>query len=85
MNILTQTKSVLSSSLGVRLFGYLFLLTGLFGIAMDEIGRSFYSHPFNLGIVLGNAAIGMVGVIALMVARQLKTLEQRLEKLEKDR
>ena len=70
------------SSFALRVFGYIILALGLGGTANDHITRYFYSFPQNMGIVLGNGAICLLGLVTISVATSIKKLERRLDLLE---
>jgi len=71
------------SSLWVFIFGYVILALGGFGTVDYYFMRVEYSAPQNMGIVQGNTALMLLGVIALVIAQSLKSLEKRLDKLER--
>jgi hypothetical protein len=66
----------------LQVAGYIILAAGLSGTALDYIFRYFYSFPQNMGIVLGNSAIVLLGCVTWMAATSIKKLERRLDLLE---
>ena len=72
-----------SSDFPIRLFGYVILAFGVSSMAVYYIGEFLYSLPRNMGIVLGNGALTLLGCVTLAVADSLKKFERRLEQLER--
>jgi hypothetical protein len=74
-----------SGVLPIRILGYLVLAAGLGGMAIDYIARLQYSAPQNMGIVLGNSALALVGCVTWALATALQKVERRLDELEQSR
>ena len=72
----------LAGSSGVRIFGYVIFCWGALSTAFDFYTVYFRSFPINMGISLGNGAIVLLGLVAIVVAKALKSLENRLQALE---
>ncbi len=66
----------------VRLFGYILFAYGLVSTLLYLIFQIRYSIGPDMGIVLGNGAITLIGLVALSVATCLVQLEKRLDRLE---
>jgi TRAP-type C4-dicarboxylate transport system permease small subunit len=69
----------------VRLFGFLIFGWGILSTIADFASRMLYSFPLEMGIVLGNGAILLVGLVAITAAKALKNLEERLDRIEDNR
>ena len=66
----------------VRVFGYGILACAALGY-VDYFAMSIlYSYPQNMGIVLGNSALALLGLVTTQIGACLKSLEERLERLE---
>ena len=70
------------TSRGVRLFGYMIFGWGILSTATDVVSRFQFFFPQNMGIVLANGAILMIGLVAITVATALRGLGERLDKIE---
>lgn len=62
--------------------GYLVLGWGLLGVVFDSVSRSRALYPFNFGIILGLGAHMIIGVLAILIARCLMDIEERLDRLK---
>lgn len=70
--------------LTLKLYGYVVLIIGLSDFALYYFGRTAYSLPQSMGIVLGSCATVLLGLITLSAANVLQKLERRLERLEEE-
>ena len=68
-----------AKSFPILIFGYLILALGVFGTADYYVTNILYSYPQNMGIILGNSAITLLGLVTAAVAKCLKNLEERLD------
>lgn len=68
----------------IRLVCRLIFGLGVFGMIADYVSRYAYHFPLNLGIVLGNGATIIVGLVGDMLSEHIIKLEQRLDKLERE-
>jgi len=66
-------------------FGLLFLVLGLFNLTFDLIQRAEYSHALSLGGIPGDVAYIAVGIFAAVTSKGLRTLEERMTRIENDR
>lgn len=67
----------------IRVLGYMSIALGTMNTALDYYhGLSDTSHTYDPGVGLGNEAIVLIGVIALVISQCLKIIEGRLSKLE---
>jgi archaellum biogenesis protein FlaJ (TadC family) len=63
-------------------FCYLLTIWGVVASIADYVSRTQFSFPFNLGIVLGNGAIALIGLVGIALCRHIQKIEDRLSKLE---
>lgn len=70
------------SSFWVFAFGYVIAGVGLSGFGLDYYSRIAMGYPQNMGIVIGNTALVLLGVTATVIAQCLKRLEQRVDRIE---
>lgn len=70
------------NSRGVLIAGYIVFALGIGNTVADFVSRIEFSFPLNIGIVIGNSAIMLIGLVSLIVGRCLKRLEERLDELE---
>lgn len=63
-------------------YGNLLIVLGALAMAADFISRYWFSFPFNMGIVTGNAAIAAAGLIGVTASNSLRSLEDRLRRVE---
>lgn len=75
-------KYKMSNIWAINFLGYLFLACGIAGMIADILGRTLFSFALNTGIFPGNAAIAAAGLLATMVAKSLKELDRRLQRIE---
>lgn len=66
----------------MKVFGYVILVLGALGFLEYFITNYLYLLPQNMGIVLGNGAIVLLGLVTLAIAKCLDHLEGRLDKIE---
>jgi hypothetical protein len=66
----------------ISLLGYLILATGLLGGAIYYYTRFRYLLPQDMGIVLGNGALVLLGCVTTAVATVLRKLERRLDQID---
>ena len=66
----------------LRLLGYLIFACGASGFVIDYVTRIRYSLPQNMGIVLGNGALTLLGLITYVAAKHLQNLDKRLSRIE---
>lgn len=66
----------------IRIFGYIILVFGALSMAQDVVFQIRHSIPPNIGVVIGDGAITLIGLVAIAVAACLKKLEHRIEALE---
>lgn len=71
-----------AKSLPIKILGYAILTLGVFGTADYYVTSIIYSYPQNMGIVVGNSAMILLGLVTTAVASCLKNLEGRLDKIE---
>jgi len=76
------TEMPVSKALPVKISGYGILIVGILNTIIDFVSRIEYSFPLNMGLAIGNVAIVFLGAITVMIAQCLKSLEQRLAKIE---
>jgi len=73
------------SSFWVFAFGYLILAAGVMNVGFDLYGRAEWSVPTNMGTVVGEAALLLLGLIAQTIGQSIRKLEQRLNEIEAKR
>jgi hypothetical protein len=61
---------------------YFVFVIGLVGTVADFINRAAFNYPLNLGIVLGNGAVVIIFLFALMISKCLLKIESRLDLIE---
>jgi hypothetical protein len=66
----------------LRIFGYIIFVFGALSMAQDVAFQVWYSTLPDMGVVLGDGAITLIGLVAISVAICLRKLEQRIERLE---
>lgn len=66
----------------VIVIGYLLFMSGAAGMIADFVARSHFGYPFNLGIVLGNGAITLLGLVTVIVGQCLRALEREIRRNE---
>lgn len=66
----------------VDLSATVFIAWAALATLADFISRYRFSYPFDLGVVLGNAAMAAAGLVAAAVTRSLRNMEERLQRLE---
>jgi hypothetical protein len=67
----------------VALAGWVLFVTGLFGTIQDFLARPEFLIPPDLGIFLGDGAFVMMGLLGILIAKGLKSVEERLDRMEK--
>jgi hypothetical protein len=78
MNWLAGTK-------GLKRFGYIVTAWGLLSFGANYVAIAVYGFPHDMGIALGNGAITLAGLIAIMSAKCIGDLDRRMTALERDR
>jgi hypothetical protein len=76
-------RIVMPNSFPVRVFAYVILAGGILSTAADFFTRPEFAVPTNMGVVIGNTALVLLGLVASSVGSVLKSLETRLDKLER--
>ena len=71
-----------SGSSVLRFFGYAIFVFGTLSMIQYVTFQIWYSISPDMGIVLGNGAILLIGLVTLSVASCLRTLERRIDRLE---
>ncbi len=71
------------NSFPVRVFAYIILVGGVISTAFDVYNRPEVAMPADLGIVIGNAALILLGLVTSAIASVLKNLETRLDRIER--
>jgi hypothetical protein len=66
----------------IQIMGYIATSVGLLGLLLYYCERFLLGYPSNLGIVLGNAEITLVGTFGWMVSKCLLDIEKRLDRIE---
>jgi hypothetical protein len=69
------------NSFWIFAFGYVIFALGLVGMGLDFYSRSAWSYPLNMGIVIGNSALCLLGLTAQVIAQSVSKLEKRLDRL----
>jgi hypothetical protein len=69
----------------VTLAANVFIGWAVLGTILDLFWRYKYSQPLEFGIIVGTTGICASGLVALAAAKSLKSLEQRLTRLESAR
>lgn len=62
---------------------YIILAGGVVSTGFDFYNRPEMAIPQDLGIVLGNGALVLLGLVASAVATVLRSLEMRLDRIER--
>jgi hypothetical protein len=70
------------TSYPVRLFAYVILAGGVISTAADFFNRPEFSIPTDMGIVIGNGALILLGLATWAIATSLESVEKRLERIE---
>ncbi len=73
------------SSFWVFAFGYLILMTGVISVGFDLYGRVEWAAPNDMGVVVGEAALILLGLIAQTIGQCLRRLEMRLDEFKANR
>jgi hypothetical protein len=76
-------RIVMPNSFPVRVFAYVILAGGILSTAADFFTRPEFAVPTNMGVVLGNGALVLLGLVAWAIACVLKSLETQLDRLER--
>ena len=71
-----------SGSSVLRFFGYTIFVFGTLSMVQYVTFQIWHSISPDMGIVLGNGAILLIGLVSLSVASCLRTLERRIDRLE---
>jgi hypothetical protein len=70
------------SSFWVFAFGYVIFAFGVLSTGIDFHARIYRSFPLDMGIVLGNCALLLLGLTAQVIAQSIRKLERRLERID---
>ena len=73
------------SSFWVFAFGYLILAAGILSVGFDLHRRVQWVVPTDMGVVVGEAALILLGLIAQTFGQSLRRLEARLDEFEAKR
>jgi len=73
------------SSFWVFAFGYLILAAGFISVGFDLYGRVEWRVPTDMGTVVGETALILLGLIAQTIGQCLRRLETRLDEVEAKR
>jgi hypothetical protein len=76
-------KAPKNASTRIRIVGYIILIIGMITVLHDAIGRTIYSKPMEMGIVVGYTSIIMLAIVALTIAECFKMIEERLNQIER--
>jgi hypothetical protein len=71
-----------ASYLPMLIFGYIVFALGAFGIIFYYATQVLYSLAQDMGIVLGNVAITLLGLAVVGIAKCLRNFEERLSRIE---
>ena len=74
-----------SSSFWVFVFGYLILAAGVMNVGFDLYGRVEWYVPTDMGTVVGEAALILVGLISQTIGQSIRKIEKRLDEIEAKR
>jgi hypothetical protein len=66
----------------VLIAGYALFVFGALSTIVDHLAWLQFSFPRNLGVIIGNGAVMLLGLLAIIIADSLKRLEGRLNRLE---
>jgi hypothetical protein len=69
----------------VFFFGYLSLFAGVVDIGFDVYTRTVWSIPHDMGTVIGETALILLGLTASTIGDSLRRLEQRLDRMDSAR
>lgn len=69
------------SSFWVFAFGYLILAGGIISVGFDLYHRVQWEVPTDMGVVVGEAALILLGLIAQTIGQSLRRLEIRLDEM----
>ncbi len=67
----------------LRALAYLILAGGLVGAAADFFNRPEVAIPTDMGVVIGNGALVLLGLVTSAIASVLRNFEKRLDKIER--
>jgi len=70
------------NSFWIFAFGYVILAVGVVGWSLDLYSRNVWSYPFDIGLVIGNSALCLLGLTAQIIAQSIQRLEKRLDGIE---
>jgi hypothetical protein len=77
-----SVKPSSGSALWIFALSYFAFAGGIAGTAAEYYSRYIYLFPFDMGIVIGNCALLLLGLIARVVAQSVQRMEQRLDAIE---
>lgn len=69
----------------VQFWAGAFVCLGIFNVGLDFHTRAQTGLPFDLAIVLANIAVIAAGLIGILIASCIKSLEERIRRLVDDR
>ncbi len=70
------------SSVWIAILGYLILAAGIVNVGFDIHHRAEWAVPTDMGLVVGELALIMFGVVTLSIAQCLRQMEKRLDQIE---
>jgi hypothetical protein len=73
---------VKGSSFWVFAFGYLILAGGIISIGFDIHQRVEWMVPTDMGVVVGEGTLILLGLIAQTIGQSLRKIEARLDQIE---
>ncbi len=73
------------NSFWVFAFGYLIFAAGIMNIGFDLHSRDEWLVPRDMGIVVGEAALILMGCLAQIIGRSIQKLEKRLDEIDAKR
>ena len=74
-----------SHSRRVLIVGYVIFAYGVTSTVVDFVARAQFAFPRNMGIIIGNGAITIVGLVAVIIAKCLMKLEERVHNIEQSK
>jgi len=73
------------SSFWVFVFGYLMLAAGITSAGWDIYGRVELLMPREMGTVIGECALILTGLLAIIIGQSLQRIEKQLEQFKSGR
>ena len=71
-----------AGSFWIFALSYFAFAGGVAGTAAEYYSRYVFLFPFDMGIIIGNSAILLLGLIARVVAQSVQKMEHRLDAIE---